>query len=207
VIPETPRRRPTGRPPKGRRHRRACGQAERRRGPNQPREGALKVILTTPASQRAARASGPVPSGPFASGPARRPSCTLWLQRGAVGGPIPAAPAWACGCRDVARRPADPVLCGLYKARAIGCKARVSRDITVFRRGTRGNQDLWRERGPRDPRADGAYRQVEPRPGARIPAALGAFGILYRRMAARHWAAWRGAAAPVRPQRGRPARA
>ena len=169
----------------------------------QSREGALKVIPTTPAPQRGARASGPAPRGPCGCGPVRRPGCDLWLQLSTAADSLPGA----CGRDDFARGPADPVLCGLYKARAIGCKARVSRDITVFRRGTRGNQDLWRERGLPDPRAGGTYRRVEARPGARIPAALGAFGFFYRRMAARHRAAWRGAAAPVKPQWGRPARA
>ena len=161
------------------------------------------MILITPASPRGARAPGPAPGGPSGCGPARWPGCYLWLQPSRAGD----RPPRPYGRADGARGPADPVLCGLYKARAIGCKARVSRDITVFRRGTRGNQDLWRERGLPDPRAGGTYRRVEARPGARIPAALGAFGFFYRRMAARHRAAWRSAATPVKPQRGRPARA
>ena len=175
--------------------RRSVGQANR--------EGAFAVMATMPAPKRAAT-SGPAPWSPPGAGPAGRPSGDLWLQ---PSGPAAAGLASACGTGPGARRPNDPVLCGLYKVRANGCKARVSRDITVFRRGTRGNQDLRRERGHRDPRAGGAHRRVQPWPGARVPAALGAFGFLYRRMAARHRAAWRGAAAPVRPQRGRPARA
>jgi hypothetical protein len=120
-------------------------------------------------------------------------------RRATASGGAPAPGFDACG-------PADPVLCGLYKVRAIGCKARVSRDITVLRRGWRTNQDFWRERGHQDPRAGGTYR-LKRWPDAQIPVALGAFGLLYRRRAAPCRVARRGVAAPFRPRGGRPARA